>query len=39
MLDGHRLWDEATAVGVVVAWGVVGLVASLRWFRWEPRER
>jgi ABC-2 type transport system permease protein len=39
MLDGHRLWDEATAVGVVAAWGVVGLVASLRWFRWEPRER
>jgi hypothetical protein len=24
---------------VILAWGVVGLVFSLRGFRWEPRER
>jgi ABC-2 type transport system permease protein len=39
MLHGSRLWDEPTAVAVVVAWGAAGLVAALRSFRWEPRER
>jgi ABC-type multidrug transport system permease subunit len=29
-------WGED--VLVLAAWGVVGLVASLRVFRWEPRE-
>jgi ABC-2 type transport system permease protein len=39
MLYGHQLWEEPTAVAVVTAWGVAGLVAALRYFRWEPRER
>jgi ABC-2 type transport system permease protein len=39
MLYGSELWEEPTAVGVVTVWGVAGLVAGLRWFRWEPRER
>jgi ABC-2 type transport system permease protein len=39
MLHGQRLWDEPTAVAVISAWGIVGLVAALRYFRWEPRER
>jgi ABC-2 type transport system permease protein len=39
MLYDKQLWDEPAAVGVVVAWGAAGLVAALRYFRWEPRER
>jgi ABC-2 type transport system permease protein len=39
MLHGSRLWDETTAVAVVVAWGAAGLVVAVRSFRWEPRER
>jgi ABC-2 type transport system permease protein len=39
MLHGSEIWDEPTAVGVVAAWGVVGLIAAIRSFRWEPRER
>ena len=39
MLHERELWDEATAVAVVAAWGAVGLVAALRYFRWEPKER
>jgi ABC-2 type transport system permease protein len=39
MLHGQRLWDEPTAVAVISGWGIAGLVAALRYFRWEPRER
>jgi ABC-2 type transport system permease protein len=39
MLHGHEIWEEPTAVAVVAAWGAVGLVAAVRFFRWEPRER
>jgi ABC-2 type transport system permease protein len=39
MLHDSEIWDEPTALGVVAAWGVVGLVAAVRSFRWEPRER
>jgi ABC-2 type transport system permease protein len=39
MLHGSQIWDEPAAVGVVSAWGVAGLVAALRSFRWSPRER
>jgi ABC-2 type transport system permease protein len=39
MLHERELWSEATAVAVVAAWGTVGLVAALRYFRWEPKER
>jgi ABC-2 type transport system permease protein len=39
MLHGRQLWEEPTAVAVVAAWGAVGLVAAVRYFRWEPRER
>ena len=39
MLHGSEIWDEPAAVGVVTAWGVAGLFAALRSFRWEPRER
>jgi ABC-2 type transport system permease protein len=33
------VWDHLTDVAVVAAWGLFGLVVSLRSFRWEPRER
>jgi ABC-2 type transport system permease protein len=39
MLHGSQIWDEPGAVGVVAAWGVAGLVAAVRSFRWSPRER
>ena len=36
---GEDVWDNLGHVAVILAWGVVGLVFSLRGFRWEPRER
>jgi len=39
MLHGDRIWDKPTAVAVIAAWGALGLVVSVRSFRWEPRER
>ncbi len=38
MVRHHHLWSETTAVAVVLAWGVIGLVAAIRGFRWQPRE-
>jgi ABC-2 type transport system permease protein len=37
-LHGKQLWDEPTAVAVLTAWGVFGMVVAMRKFRWEPRE-
>ena len=39
MLYGHEIWEEPTAVAVIAVWGAAGLVAAIRFFRWEPRER
>jgi len=33
----EHIWSHADDVAVVLAWGVVGLVAALRTFRWQPR--
>jgi ABC-2 type transport system permease protein len=38
MLDGRPIWHQPGAVAAVFAWGVVGAVAAIRGFRWEPRE-
>jgi ABC-2 type transport system permease protein len=38
MVRHHHLWSETGPMAVVVLWGVIGLVAALRGFRWEPRE-
>jgi ABC-2 type transport system permease protein len=38
MLHDKHLWNDLGAVAVVAAWGVVGLVATLRRFRWQPVE-
>jgi ABC-2 type transport system permease protein len=34
----HHLWQESGAMAIVLLWGVIGLVAAVRGFRWEPRE-
>jgi ABC-2 type transport system permease protein len=38
VLHDAEIWNEGTAVGVIAAWGAVGLFVALRRFRWEPRE-
>jgi ABC-2 type transport system permease protein len=38
VLRHAEIWNEGTAVGVVAAWGVVGLLFAFRGFRWEPRD-
>jgi len=38
MLDGRPIWTQGTEVLIVAAWGLVGLAAAVRGFRWEPRE-
>src|SRR5438105_10929861 len=38
VLRHAEIWNEGTAVGVIAAWGAVGLFFAVRRFRWEPRE-
>jgi ABC-2 type transport system permease protein len=38
MLHGHDIWSQGTNVAVVAAWGILGLIVALRYFRWEPSE-
>ena len=38
-LDGESLFADPTALSVVSAWGIAGLVIALRRFSWMPRER
>ncbi len=37
-LHDHAVWSDPGAIGVLAAWGAVGLVAAIFKFRWEPRE-
>jgi ABC-2 type transport system permease protein len=37
MVRNHHLWSDTGAIAVVAAWALVGLVAAVRGFRWEPR--
>jgi ABC-2 type transport system permease protein len=39
MMRHHHIWSDAGSLGVVVLWGVIGAVAAMRVFRWQPRER
>jgi hypothetical protein len=39
MLHGQEIWSQPGAVAAIAIWGAIGLVASIRGFRWEPRER
>ena len=38
-LRGEPFWSEPTAIVVVLAWGLAGLIVAWRRFGWEPRER
>jgi ABC-2 type transport system permease protein len=38
MVRGHHIWSETGSISVVLLWGVIGLIAALRGFRWQPRE-
>jgi ABC-2 type transport system permease protein len=37
-LHGQQIWDKPRAVAVLAAWGILGMAAAMRKFRWEPRE-
>jgi ABC-2 type transport system permease protein len=37
-LHGQQIWDRPRAVAVLAAWGILGMAAAMRKFRWEPRE-
>jgi ABC-2 type transport system permease protein len=37
-LHKHSFWSQGTAIGVLAAWGVAGVVAAVFKFRWEPRD-
>jgi ABC-2 type transport system permease protein len=38
-LDGESLFAHPTALAVVAAWGLAGLIVASRRFTWVPRER
>jgi ABC-2 type transport system permease protein len=38
MVRHHHLWSDGGSVAAVLLWGVIGLVAAIRAFRWQPRE-
>jgi ABC-2 type transport system permease protein len=33
------IWEQPTAIAVLVAWGVAGALVAVRRFDWQPRER
>jgi ABC-2 type transport system permease protein len=37
-LHGQAIWTKPTALAVLSAWGVAGLLVAVLKFRWEPRE-
>ncbi len=39
VLRNHTIWSTWESSVVVAAWGLLGLLLAVRWFRWEPRER
>ena len=38
MVDHQHLWSDSSSLAVVLAWGIAGLLAAVRTFRWQPRE-
>ena len=38
-LDGDSFFADPTALAIVLAWGLAGVVVALRRFGWMPRER
>ncbi|HSX22633.1 MAG TPA: ABC transporter permease, partial [Gaiellaceae bacterium] len=37
-LHKHSVWSKPGAIGILLAWGVAGVVVAAFKFRWEPRE-
>jgi ABC-2 type transport system permease protein len=38
MVHHQHLWSNTGAIAVVAVWGVIGLAAAIRGFRWQPVE-
>ena len=38
MLHDQAIWTQGTNVAVIAAWGLLGVIVALRYFRWEPSE-
>ena len=38
-LHDHAVWTQPRAIGILAAWGAVGLAGAVLRFRWEPRAR
>jgi ABC-2 type transport system permease protein len=38
MLGGAEIWDRPKDVAVITAWGIGGVLLSMRFFRWTPQE-
>ena len=36
-LHKHSFWSQGTAIGVLAAWGIAGLLVAMLKFGWEPR--
>ena len=39
MVRHEHVWTQTGSIAAVLLWGAIGLVAAIRGFRWEPRER
>lgn len=37
-IEGTSLGEGGVEIAVLAAWGIAGLLAAVKWFRWEPRE-
>jgi ABC-2 type transport system permease protein len=37
VVRNEPIWSQWGSLGVLLLWGMVGLVAAIRGFRWEPR--
>jgi ABC-2 type transport system permease protein len=33
-----HIWSQGSSLAAVLAWGVIGLIAAIRGFRWQPRD-
>jgi ABC-2 type transport system permease protein len=38
MVQHEHFWHAGGAIAAVLVWGVIGLFAAMRGFRWQPRE-
>jgi ABC-2 type transport system permease protein len=38
MVHHQHFWSDWGAIGVVLLWGAIGLIAAVRGFRWQPQE-